>query len=67
MVADPVTGVYVYDSANGGWNVAQGFQTGGTSLSSPLFAGLIADADGMRAAAGHATLSGNRYHALQLA
>ncbi len=56
MVADPVTGVYTYDSANGGWSEG----VGGTSLSSPMFAGLVADADGMRAAAGHATLSGTQ-------
>ena len=59
MVADPVTGVYIYDSANGGWMLHKA-STGGTSLSSPMFAGLVADADGMRAAAGHATLSGTQ-------
>ena len=56
MLADPVTGVYLYDPANGGWFTGEG----GTSLASPLFAGLVADADGMRAAAGHATLSGTQ-------
>ena len=44
LLADPITGVYIYDPANGGWEAG----VGGTSLSSPLFAGLIADADGMR-------------------
>ena len=44
MVADPVTGVYIYDSYNGGWEES----VGGTSLASPLFAGLVADADGIR-------------------
>jgi autotransporter-associated beta strand protein len=54
LVADPSTGVWVYDSLNGGW-----FNFfGGTSLASPLFAGLVADANGIRAAAGHGTLDG---------
>jgi subtilase family serine protease len=41
--ADPNTGVYVYDSfyfGGGGW-----FQVGGTSLSAPSWAGLVALAD----------------------
>ncbi|MGO9115610.1 MAG: autotransporter-associated beta strand repeat-containing protein [Thermoguttaceae bacterium] len=51
--ADPNTGVYTYDPYNGGW-----FQIGGTSLSAPCWAGLIADADGIRSAAGNGTLDG---------
>ena len=43
--ADPITGVYVYDSynADGGSGWFPGY--GGTSLASPLFAGIVADAD----------------------
>ncbi len=48
--------MYIYDPATPGWETG----VGGTSLSSPLFAGLIADADGMRAAAGHPTLAGTQ-------
>ncbi len=54
MVADPVTGVYTYDPANGGWST----YVGGTSLASPLFAGLVADADEIRSNAGNGTLDG---------
>ncbi len=35
-VADPGTGVWVYDSGNGGWLVV-----GGTSVASPLVAGIV--------------------------
>jgi kumamolisin len=35
-VADPSTGVWVYDSGNGGWYIV-----GGTSVSSPLIAGIV--------------------------
>jgi kumamolisin len=35
-VADPNTGVWVYDSGNGGWYIV-----GGTSVSSPLVAGIV--------------------------
>jgi kumamolisin len=35
-VADPNTGVWVYDSGNGGWYIV-----GGTSVSSPLIAGIV--------------------------
>jgi len=35
-IADPNTGVWVYDSGNGGWWVV-----GGTSVSSPLLAGIV--------------------------
>jgi subtilase family serine protease len=54
MDADPLTGVYTYDPYNGGW--IDGI--GGTSLSCPCFAGLIADADEIRSAAGNGTLDG---------
>lgn len=53
MVADLNTGVYVYDSYNGGW-----WEGGGTSLSAQCWAGLIADADGIRSLAGNGTLDG---------
>jgi len=51
--ANPSTGVLVYSSGTGGWA-----QVGGTSLSSPVFAGLIAIADQGRALAGRGTLDG---------
>jgi len=35
-IADPNTGVWVYDSRNGGWYIV-----GGTSVSSPLLAGIV--------------------------
>lgn len=38
-VADPATGVAVYDSASGGWGVI-----GGTSASAPIITGVYADA-----------------------
>jgi hypothetical protein len=53
MDADPNTGVYVYDSFSGGW-----YQVGGTSLSSPMFAGLVAIADQGRALQGESSLDG---------
>ena len=40
MDANPNTGVYVYDSYDGGPNGY--YEVGGTSLSSPMWAGLIA-------------------------
>ena len=45
LVADPNTGVKVYDSVNGGWYVV-----GGTSASTPQWAGLIALANQLRSA-----------------
>jgi hypothetical protein len=54
FVADPNTGVAVYDSYNGG--SSPWLQYGGTSLSSPCFAGLIAIADQGRVKAGLGTL-----------
>ncbi|HTM52799.1 MAG TPA: proprotein convertase P-domain-containing protein, partial [Pirellulales bacterium] len=57
-VADSQTGVSVYDSFNNGlatpWRVV-----GGTSLSAPLWSGLVAIADQGRQLSGLATLSGN--------
>jgi hypothetical protein len=53
MDADPSTGVYVYDSFSGGW-----FQVGGTSLSCPMWAGLISIADQGRALQGQSSLDG---------
>lgn len=43
MVADPSTGVAMYDSQIGGWIVV-----GGTSVASPLWAGVLADANSGR-------------------
>lgn len=52
--ADPNTGVYVYDSSNGGaW-----YQYGGTSASSPQWAALIAVADQGRVLARLSSLDG---------
>ena len=53
MDADPDTGVFVLDSYAGGW-----FQVGGTSLSCPMWAGLIAIADQGRVLKGETTLNG---------
>jgi subtilase family serine protease len=50
-VADPGTGVWVYNSPLGGW-----FTVGGTSVSCPMWAGLVADANEVRAAHGFAPL-----------
>jgi autotransporter-associated beta strand protein len=58
MVADPLTGVWVYDSYNASSGNGWFGGYGGTSLASPCFAGLVADADGIRAAAGNGTLDG---------
>lgn len=51
--ADPSTGVNVYDPYNGGW-----MSVGGTSLSAPCWAGLIACANQLRTANGYGTLDG---------
>ena len=50
LVADPNTGVLVYDAANGGWYIV-----GGTSASAPMWAALIALANQQRGAAGTLT------------
>ena len=56
MVADPSTGVSVFDSVAGlsrsGW-----FKIGGTSVGAPIWSGLVAGADQARTAAGLANLS----------
>ncbi len=49
-VADPNTGLLVYDSVNGGW-----FVVGGTSAGAPQWAALIALANQQRSAAGTLT------------
>ena len=51
--ANPSTGVYVYDSYNGGW-----FAVGGTSAGAPQWAALVAVANQGRALAGAGTLDG---------
>ncbi len=52
--ADPNTGVAVYDSyGSGGW-----IQVGGTSVSSPCWAGLVGVADQLRASQGESSLDG---------
>src|SRR5216684_166952 len=51
-LADPNTGVLVYDSVNGGW-----FVVGGTSASAPQWAALIALANELRVNSGSAPLS----------
>src|ERR1044071_277357 len=53
FLADPNTGVLVYDSVNGGWYVV-----GGTSASAPQWAGLIALANELRQNSNSAPLSG---------
>jgi subtilase family serine protease len=52
LVADPSTGVLVYDSINGGW-----FIVGGTSASAPQWAGLVALANELRANSGSTPIS----------
>jgi subtilase family serine protease len=52
FVADPKTGVSIYNSSSWGWEYF-----GGTSLGAPAWAGLIALADQGRAANGQSTLS----------
>ncbi len=52
-VADPNTGMLVYDSVNGGW-----FVVGGTSAGAPQWAALIALGNQVRAQNGSANLSG---------
>ncbi len=56
LVANPSTGVAVYDS----WDNPSSpwIQVGGTSLSAPLFAGMLAIADQGRVLAGKGTLDG---------
>ena len=56
FVADPNTGVAVYDSYNGG--AAPWYQFGGTSVAAPCWAGLIAIADQLRVSQGGTPLDG---------
>lgn len=44
-VADPATGVWVYEAGSGGWVVV-----GGTSVACPIWAGYVADVNDWRAA-----------------
>ena len=53
MVASNTTLVLTYDPYNGGY-----FEDYGTSVATPLWAGLVADADGIRSAEGYGTLDG---------
>jgi hypothetical protein len=53
MDADPNSGVYVLDNYDGGW-----FQVGGTSLATPMWAGLISIANQGRALLGESSLNG---------
>ncbi len=57
MIADPNTGVSVYDSVNGGTSDPW-FQVGGTSLASPSFAAVMAIANEIRADYNLAPLTG---------
>jgi subtilase family serine protease len=65
-VADPATGVAVYDTTpdlgQTGW-----FQVGGTSLGAPTWAALIAATDQLRAAAGRPRLSEAQIYAARTA
>jgi hypothetical protein len=56
--ADPGSGVSVYDSYNGNVTGGPWYQFGGTSLSAPCWAALIAIADQLRAAQSLGSLSG---------
>ena len=56
--ADPNSGVPVYDSYDDGTSTPWNNYNGGTSLSTPLWAGIIAIADEGRAIAGQGSLDG---------
>jgi subtilase family serine protease len=58
MDASPSTGVAVYDSFDGSSTGGNWFQVGGTSLATPMWAGLIAIADQGRVANGLGTYDG---------
>ena len=64
-VADPATGVAVYDSFAMG-NLSGWFQLGGTSVGAPQWAALVAIADQGRALAGHPALNGMEANIYQL-
>ena len=58
LIADPVTGVSVYDSLDETTSVPSPWeQIGGTSLAAPVFAGMISLAQQTRVAAGKAILN----------
>ena len=59
FVADPNTGVAVYDSYNDTDNSGPWVEVGGTSLAAPSWAGLIAIANQGRVLAGATTLDGS--------
>jgi RTX calcium-binding nonapeptide repeat (4 copies) len=64
FLADPATGVAVYDTSadptgNTGWQ-----QVGGTSLASPMFAATVAMADQIRVSAGKPVIGGNLDNAI---
>lgn len=66
LVADPATGVAVYDST--AYNGSSGWwQLGGTSASCPMVAAMVALANEQRVAKGKATLSGLNVAAYRLA
>ena len=58
VVANAGVGVWIYDSFNNTNGGGDWYGVGGTSLSTPIWAGLIAIADQGRVAAGQTTLSG---------
>ncbi len=58
MEADPATGVPLYDSYDNGTSSPWSNNVGGTSLATPMWAGLIAIADEGRAIAGLGSLNG---------
>jgi subtilase family serine protease len=58
MDANPNTGVALYDSYDGSSTGGNWFQVGGTSLATPMWAGLVAIADQGRAAKGLKPLDG---------
>ena len=58
MEADPATGVPIYDTYDDGTSSPWSNDNGGTSLSTPMWAGLIAIADEGRAIVGQGSLNG---------
>jgi subtilase family serine protease len=58
-VADPNTGLYVYDAYDGGW-----FMVGGTSVGAPQWAALIALVNQLRGAAGALTTPSSTIYSL---
>ena len=58
LIADPFTGVLTYLGSNAGPDGAGFYIVGGTSLASPVMAGLIANIDTARVTAGKAIIGG---------